>query len=77
MFEKLVHNNRLMDHLEKSDSFSDVQYGFRYSQSNTDDRTAKASNRSGATEVVVLDTSKAFNRVLHAGLLHKRKSNRI
>ena len=38
------------------------------------DRIARAFNRSGATRVVVLDISKAFDRVWHAGLLHKRKS---
>ena len=38
------------------------------------DRTARAFNRSGATRVVALDISKAFDRVWHAGLLHKRKS---
>ena len=31
-------------------------------------------NRSGTTEAVELDTSKAFNRVWHAILLHKCKS---
>ena len=41
------------------------------------DRIARAFNRSGATRDVALDISKAFNRVWHAGLLHKLKSNRI
>ena len=60
--------------------FSDFQYGFRPSQSTTDlltvvsDRIAKALNRSGATQAVALDISKAFDRVCHAGLLHKLKS---
>ena len=31
-------------------------------------------NRSGATQAVVLDISKAFNRVWHASLLHKLRS---
>ena len=31
-------------------------------------------NRSGAIQAVALDTSKAFDRVWHAGLLHKLKS---
>ena len=30
VFEKLV-NNRIVDHLEKCDLFSDFQYGFRFS----------------------------------------------
>ena len=38
------------------------------------DRIARAFNRSGATRAVALDTSKAFNRVWHDALLHKRKS---
>ena len=38
------------------------------------DRTARAFNRSGATRVVALDISKAFDRDWHAGLLHKLKS---
>ena len=61
-------------------SFSDFQYGFRSSWSTSDiltvvyDRIARAYNRSGATQAVALDISKAFDRVWHAGLLHKRKS---
>ena len=38
------------------------------------DRIARAFNRSGATREVALDVSKAFDRVWHAGLLHKLKS---
>ena len=37
-------------------------------------RIAWAFNRSGATQVVALDISKAFDRVWHAGLFHKLKS---
>ena len=78
-FEKLA-NNRIVDHLEKCDLFSDFQNGFRSSRSTTDlltvasDRIARAFNRSGATRAVALDISKAFDRVWHAGLLHKLKS---
>ena len=77
-FEKLV-NNRIVDHLEKCGLFSDFQYGFRSSRSTADlltvvsDRIARAFNRSGATRAVALDISKAFDRVWHAGLLHKLK----
>ena len=34
---------------------------------------ARAFNRSGATPAVAVDISKAFDRVWHAGLLHKLK----
>ena len=82
VFEKLV-NNRIVDHLEKCCLFSDFQYGFRSSRSTADlltvvsDRIARAFNRSGATRAVALDISKAFDRVWHAGLLHKLKSYEI
>ena len=38
------------------------------------DRIAWAFNRSGANRTVALDISKPFNRVWHAGLLHRLKS---
>ena len=78
IFEKLK-NNEILAHLEKCGFFSDFQYGFRSSRSTVDlltvvsDRIAGAFNRSGATRAVALDISKAFNRVWHAGLLHKLK----
>ena len=78
VFEILV-NNRIVDHLEKYGFFSDFQYGFGCSRSNADiltvvsDRIAMPFNRSGATRAVALDISKAFDRVWHAGLLHKFK----
>ena len=68
VFEKLV-NNRLVDHLEKCDLFSDFQYGFRSSVSTVDllavvsGRIARAFNRSGATQAVALGISKAFDKV--------------
>ena len=79
VFEKLV-NNRIVDQLEKCGLFSDFQYGFRSSRSTADlltvvsDRITRAFNRSGATRAVALDISEAFDRVWHAGLLHKLKS---
>ena len=79
VFEKLV-NNRIVDHLKKCGLFSDFQYGFRSSRSTAglltvvSDRIAKAFNRSGAALAVALDISKAFDRVWHAGVLHKLKS---
>ena len=38
------------------------------------DRIARAFNRSGANRAVALDISKTFDRVWHAGLLHKPRS---
>ena len=38
------------------------------------DKIARALNRSGATRAVALDISKAFDKVWHAGFLHKLKS---
>ena len=76
VFEKLV-DNRIVDHLEKCGFFSDFQYGFRSSRSTADlltvvsDRIARAFR---ATRAVAFDISKAFDRVWHAGLLHKLKS---
>ena len=69
-----------VDHLDKSGLFSHFQYSFRPSRSTADlltvvsDRTARAFNRLGATRAVALDISKAFDKVWHAGLLHKLKS---
>ena len=75
--KSLKNLNRIVDHLEKCGLFSDFQYGFRSSRSTADlltvvfDRIARAFNKSGATRAVALDISKAFDRVWHAGLLHK------
>ena len=54
VFEKLV-SSRIVNHLENSGLFSDLQYGFRSSPSTADlltvvsDRIAKAFNKSRAT----------------------------
>ena len=82
VFKKLV-SNMIVDHLEKCGLFSDFEYGFRSSRPTADlltvvsDRIARAFNRSGATRVVALDISKAFDRVWHAVLLHRLKSYQI
>ena len=82
IFKKPV-NSRIVDHLGKCDCFSDFQYGFRSSPSTADlitvvsDRIARAFNRSWATQAVAHDISKAFDRIWHAGLLHKLKSHGI
>ena len=76
VFEKVV-NNRIVDHQEKCDLFSDFQYGFRSSRSTeglltvVPDRISRAFNRSWATRALVFDIPKAFDRVLLAGRLRK------
>ena len=76
VFEKLV-NNRLVDHLEKSELFSDFRYGFRSSRSTEDlvtivcDRTCRVVNSSGITSAIAIDISKAFDRVWHADIHRK------
>ena len=78
VFEKLV-NNTIVDHVEKCGFFSNFQYGFRSSRSTADlltvvsDRIGRAFNRFGSTRAVALAITKAFDRVWHAGLLHKLK----
>ena len=78
VFQNLV-NNRIVDHLEKCGLFADFQYGFRSSWSTADlvavvsDKIAWAFNKSEANWAVALDISKAFDKVWHAGLLHKRR----
>ena len=79
VFEKLV-NNRIVDHLEKCGFYmiSSMVLGLLdqlqiFSQLYLI-RIARAFNRSGATRAMALDISKAFDRVWHAGLLHKLKS---
>ena len=80
VFEKL---NRIVNHLEKYGLFLNFQYGLRSSGSYTElltvvsDRIVKAFNRSGSTRAVVLDISKACDRVWHAGHFHKLQSYRI
>ena len=68
VFEKLV-NNRIVDHIENRGRFSDFQYGFRSYRLTADlvtvvsDRIARAFNRSGATQAVALDISRAFRKL--------------
>ena len=79
VFEKFV-NKRIVDHIQKCDLLSNLQYGFRSSRSTADlltvvyDRITRAFNRCGATRAVTLDISKAFDRAWHGGLFHKLKS---
>ena len=76
-FEKLV-NNRIVDGLEKCGLFSDFQDGLGdlnqlqiFSQFYLIELLLAGL---GATPAVAFDISEAFDRVWHAGLLHKLKS---
>ena len=78
IFEKLE-NNRILNHLEKSDLFSDFHCSFRSPlwffsiNCRSSDcciwRNVGVFSRSGATRAVAPDISKAFDRVWHAVLL--------
>ena len=67
-FGKLV-NKRIVDQLKKCGLFPDFHYGFRSSQSTADlltivpDRIAQTLYRSGVTQAIALDISKAFHMV--------------
>ena len=76
VFEKLV-NNRIVDHLEKSGPFFHLKYGFRSSRLTANPLTVVSDRIDRAFDTnraAVLDISKAFDRVWHDDLLHKRKS---
>ena len=73
VFEKLV-NNRIVYHVEKCGLFSESSGLTAHLVTVVSERIARAFNRSGATRTVALDISKTFDRVWHAGLLHKVRS---
>ena len=79
VFESLI-NGALVSHLESHGLFSDKQYGFRVARSTADlltvitERFYRALDQCGEARAVALDISKAFDKVWHAGLLHKLKS---
>ena len=79
VFESLI-NSSLTRHLESLNLLSDHQYGFRSGRSTADvltvisERVYQSLNVSGETRAIALDISKAFDKVWHAGLLHKLKS---
>ena len=59
-------NNRILDHLQKCGLFSDFQDGFRSSRSTAGFLTVVSDRIAWAF--------KPFDRIWHAGVLHKRKS---
>ena len=79
IFESFI-NDSLIKHLDNTGLFSDLQYGFRTLWSTADiltvlsERIYNSMDAGGETRAIALDISKAFDKVWHAGLLHKLKS---
>ena len=79
VFESLI-NSYITHDLESLNLFSDHQYGFSSGRSNADALNAicecvyQSLGTCGETRAIALDISKAFDKVWHAGLLHKMKS---
>ena len=76
MLEHVI-TSSIMDHLEKHDILTDAQHGFRKRRSCetqlilTIQDLAKTIDDRGQTDDILLDFSKAFDKVPHARLLHK------
>ena len=70
----------MIKHLDSTGLFSDLQYGFHTLRSTADiltvlsERIYNSMDAGGETRAIALDISKAFDKVWHAGLLHKLKS---
>ena len=70
----------MLNHLDSHNLFSDYQYGFRSGRSTADvltvisERVYRTLDACGETRAIALDISKAFDKVWHAGLLHKLKA---
>ena len=76
VFESLMASS-IIRHMDSLKLFSDCQYGFRSSRSTADvltvicERFSRVLPLGGRGRAVALDISKAFDKVWHAGLLHK------
>ena len=76
LLEHIVHSS-IMDHLDKHKILSDVQHGFRQSRScesqliTTTHDFVNCLDNKGQIDAILLDFSKAFDKVDHAGLLCK------
>ena len=76
IMEHIVHHH-LISHLEKNGILTDYQHGFRKRRScesqliQTINDLAKNLNEGGQIDAVLLDFSKAFDKVPHHRLLHK------
>ena len=82
ILEHIIHTN-IIKHLSNHNALSDVQFGFcenrsaELQQINTTHDFALNLNNKGQTEAILLDFSKAFDKVPHRLLLHKLKHYRI
>ena len=76
LLEHIVHSN-IMDHLDKFDILNDAQHGFRQKRSCETQLIATINdfneclNSKGQIDAILLDFSKAFDKVDHKGLLLK------
>ena len=76
VFEAVL-NNFIVRHMNSLNLFTDRQYGFRASRSTADvltvisDRFYRVLGCGGQARAIALDISKAFDKVWHAGLIHK------
>lgn len=76
MFERII-QKRLLEQVENRNIIPDFQYGFQRQHSTTQQllRQTEHINKHYATSTptaaVLLDVEKAFDRVWHAGLIHK------
>ena len=78
LLEHIVHSH-LINHLEKNGCLTDTQHGFRKKRScetqllQTIDTLARAINNKEQVDSILLDFSKAFNKVCHPKLIIKLK----
>ena len=72
-------NDSLTKYLDITDFFSDLQYSFHAFRSTADILTVLSEylQFGGETRAIALDISKAFDKVWHAGLLHKLKASGV
>ena len=80
--ENIVHTH-IMKHFDKENILSDIQHGFRKQRScetqliQTVHDLTKAMNDKDQIDSILLDFSKAFDKVSHKKLLQKLKHNGI
>lgn len=76
LLEHIIHSN-IMDHLDRFDVLKDSQHGFRQKRScesqliTTINDFSECLNSKGQIDAVLLDFSKAFDKVDHEGLIFK------